>query len=379
MKRILTAFMVSGALLWCFSSEPAFATKSVKVNFNSMAKITETCGVEHTATPCSLTAQQKADVLAKAQAKYDAILGAGKVTFMEGSGGDVDMVVSGADSPASLDPEYGDAGQSGKPGIVHEGRFTAQGCTGDALVNALSETLAHEVGHKCGLDHNWDNPPTLMTEGGHVDKATRNAGTRGFTNDDKKSLEKNEFINNAEHRSIPTPGLRNCPGSLLTPPLNTPDEGHYQTAYVKFQGPIGTEFGYMSFSNEFVFQRDLTTPPTDCTFVTFPYGTGVDIAVKRNNTVYCLSKRQGTLTLSNPNPNRPQFFRTAVIEFDTDGDLNPDAFINLDATVESTTGGFREATLTVPSISEENLILLTLLLAGTAVWMFRKRRIGAAT
>ena len=99
------------------------------------------------------------------------------------------MILNGGKAPGVNEgKEYGDAGKPGKPGVVHEGEFTADTFSGNELVNGVAESLAHEGGHKLGLGHNWDKHITKMTEGSKVSTADRKTKKRKFNDDDKKKL-----------------------------------------------------------------------------------------------------------------------------------------------------------------------------------------------
>src|SRR5216684_1685730 len=79
----------------------AHAQKTIKIDFNSTAKFTDSDGVEGTATKSGVTDAQKALIIKKVQEKYDNALGAGKVVVSEGTGGDVDMILSGDTAPGA--------------------------------------------------------------------------------------------------------------------------------------------------------------------------------------------------------------------------------------------------------------------------------------
>jgi len=137
----------------------ALATVTISVDFSNTTKITESCGTEVTAAAATnLTDAQKTAIINKIKAKYEAALGAGNATVKEeaiagGTGTSTyGIIISGGKGPGG---EYGDAGAgAGKPGIVHLGMFKNMGYTGAGLVNAVSETAAHEVGHQIGVSHN---------------------------------------------------------------------------------------------------------------------------------------------------------------------------------------------------------------------------------
>ena len=291
------------------------ATKKISINFDSTADFIESCGEKGTATASTLTAAQKASIIAKVKAKFEAALGAGKVDVCEGTGTNVNIIVNGGPAPgARLGKEYGDAGRPGEPCLVHQGAFAP--CVDDALVNAISETIAHEAGHKLGLVHNWDEPATVMTEGGKVPKATRNLGTRGFNDADKVTLTNVTTVAKAEHKDSTGPtDLGIHVGDLLGPILNVPDD-HHLNAYAFLQGgPPGTQFGYISHGGEFVYQGNQSATPQNPRFMSFLYTAGVDLAVRANGIVYSLSDGFGQYNLFAPNPNNPAVFMGASIGF----------------------------------------------------------------
>jgi hypothetical protein len=255
-----------------------WAQKTIKIDFSSTADFEESSGKKGKAQASTLTAAQKQKVIDQVQKQYDDAVGTGKVTVSEGTGGDYDMIVSGATAP-DAGAKYGNAGKPGKPGLVYEKEFTNDGFSGNELVNGIAESTAHEAGHKLGLGHNWDNPPTKMTEGSKVDTATRKADARKFNADDTKKLTNSLALNNSEHKdSFAITDLGVFVGQHLGF-ANKPDELLYLDAYATFIGPPGATFGYMSFTDEYVFQGDTTDSALNPTFMTFLYTGGVDLGV----------------------------------------------------------------------------------------------------
>jgi hypothetical protein len=98
----------------------------------------------------------------------------------------------------------------------------------------------------------------------------------------------------------------------------------------------GAEFGYMSMSNEFVFEGDTSDVPYPG-FLTLIYTGGVDLAVFIDNEVSSLSNHMASYVLSDPNPLNPSVFEIADLTFLTA--LGPAELI-LNASVDPTTGGF---------------------------------------
>lgn len=295
-------------------ASPSNAQKSIKLNFNSSATVTESDGQVATATPSTLTAEQKAAVVMKVKQEYDDAGVGDKVMVMEGSGGDYDIIISGGTAPVA-GSEYGDAGQAGKPGIVHGGEFVNAGLTGDQLVNAIEETAAHEAGHKLGLPHNWDNPPTKMTEGSKKTTEMRGADGRSFNASDKTTLKSSLMVARAEHTGSSKAGdLGVFVGNRLDMPPNQPDDRYFD-AYATFDGPAGSLFGYFGLSNEFVLQGDTTNTSTNPAFMTFPYIGGEDLAVQVGTDFFSLSRGMSGYLLNNPNPNNPDVFLNADVFF----------------------------------------------------------------
>lgn len=315
-RRTLAAALLLGATTLA-AQAPAVA-KKIAIDFGSTAKYVESCGTEGTAAASSLTAAQKAAVITKVQAKYDAALGAGAVTVCEGKGGDIDVIVSGNRAPGALQgKEYGDAGKPGKPCVCHEGEFTNNGFAGDDLVNAIAETCAHEAGHKLGLGHNWDNPPTLMTEGGKVPDATRKADGRDFNADENKALMKNVCVKADGKDSIGTGDLRLKVGEWISPPPFQPDDRYLDAKVVWLTGPGTAEFGYISSAGEFVYLADATNILGNETYMSFLYSAGVDFAVRDGTQVFSLGNGNGAYQLNNPNPNDPTHFLNAQVVINT--------------------------------------------------------------
>jgi hypothetical protein len=370
MTRLQLIQVIAVLCFWTAGLPVAHAVKVVKVNFNSTGTVTESNGKEHMATATGFDRDQVANILAKAQRIYDNALGAGAVMFMEGTGGDVDMVVSGGTSPDK--PKYGNAGKPGQPGVVYKGEFDSEGLGGNDLINALGETLAHELAHKFGVNHNWDDPPSIMTAGGKVPVEVRIACLRAFTSADIDILRETRLIAATEHSdTLLQNGLQVHIGSQVMPAAHR-GEDPYLSSSANFTGPSGSAFGYMSSGGQFIFQGDRQRP----SFLTFLYNSSVDLAVRlHDGSVHTLSGGSGRIGLGNPNPNNPNVFSVAQVQFDTNGDGNPDAFLILNATVESTTGGF--GATPIPVLTGPGLIVLPLLILGMGVWVLRKQKASA--
>jgi hypothetical protein len=327
---------IVGSIGLAASAHAMVAGKVIKLDFGSSANFTESDGVAGTATRSGLTAADKATIIALVQQRFDKAVGMGMYMVMEGTGGDVDIIVNGGTAPGvNMGTEYGDEGQSGKPGVVHVGEFVNDGFTGAGLTNAVGETIAHEAGHKLGLEHNWDNRPTLMTEGSKVTAAQRMVGNRKFTTTDSNTLNKNQSNTKSEHKD--SVGLNNLlvfVGNRVGPPPNKPDD-RYLNCYAILSAPIGWEFGYMSSTGEFVFQGDYTNASSNPAFMSLPYSAGLDLAVQLGSTRYKLSDGPTVsgITLTMTNPNNPAVFQQAITVF-------PSIQLTLLATIDPTTGGF---------------------------------------
>ncbi len=340
------------ALLLVATASVARAQTTIKIDFNSTAKFTESDNTEGTATKSGVTDAQKALILKKVQEKYDNALGAGKVTVSEGTGGDVDVILNGSKAPGALaGNEYGDAGKPGKPGVVHLGEFKGNAAFNDdtSLSNAVGESIAHEAGHKLGLSHNWE-ANKLMTEGSKVKDTDRAKDSREFTADDTKRLQEATKPKKSEGKdSTSANDLGVTVGQRVGALANKPDD-RYLDAYAWFQAPTNLEFGYTS---DFVPQGDWLNTEVNPTFMTFLYHAGVNLGVLDENThvLYTLEGGQGSLHLSNPNPDNPSVFQTADAYFLTDAGS---AHLTLNATIYETTGGFNM----VPEPATLSLLLL---------------------
>lgn len=332
---------LSMCLVFTLVAPVAFAAKTIKFNFNSTAGYTESCGTTGTASASSLTAAQKAAVIAVAQKEYDDALGAGQVTISEGSGGDVDIIIDGGNAPGGLNgKEYGDAGKPTKPGVVHEKEFLDRGFLDSGLTNAIGETAAHEAGHKLGLDHNHDNPPSKMTEGSD-DSMTidvRKADGRSFNADDKRKLMTNLGIPKGESKDTTwTTDLGVFIGNRTIGSKNTPDDLFINGTATFLSGPSGTQFGLRTISNFFLFKGDDSNTVGNSTPWTFVYTAGVDVVFFQNGIFYTLADGSATYTLSSPNPNNPGIFGTADITVNT---ASGPATLEINLETASNTGGF---------------------------------------
>ena len=378
----LGALILLASLL---SPRTAHAQKTLKLNFSSTDKFTESDDVEGTATASGLTAAQKAAVIMKVQKKYDDALGANMVTVSEGSGGDTDMIIQGGKAPGTnAGKEAGDAGKPGKPGVVHVQEIKdylnmpGMPATDDEIVCTIAETAAHEAGHKYGLSHNWESPPTLMTTGSKVTKAQRKADNRSFTADDTKKLQKSIGGGKKEHKDgLGATDLGIFNGDYLAAPVNLPDGRYLDVKATLLNGPAGVEFGYISHTGEFVFNGDQTNGMTNPAFISFVYGSeiltgpgaaGADMAVAFGSSVFSLSTLDGSYALSAPNPNNPAVFGQALLFFNTPfGSVNYQLDVIYEAETGGTTGGFYR----VPEPMSLGLAAISL---GALPFMRKRRR-----
>ena len=288
------------------------AALTITIDFNSSGGFKESDGTAGTATPSGLTDAQKKAIIAVVQKEYDDALGAGKVKVSEGTGGDVPIVVQGGQAPGGLkDTQYGDAGQAGGPGVVHAGEFTHDGFSGDGLTNGIGETVAHEAGHKLGLSHNLDAPPSKMTKGTLVSKAQRESDNRKFTEGDKEILKRDPRLAAGAPPKLPkpAPGASALGVCIGLPVVQTPKaDDNYLDAKVTFQAPPGTEYGYLGAGGTFAFQGSAASKPHLVTFVfSRPY-----VFVLRGEGGAAYAAR---VSLANPGERPKGVFRTATIMF----------------------------------------------------------------
>lgn len=361
MSHRLAPAMLTVALL-AFATA-AHAQKTITVNFDSEDAFKESSGAEGKAKKSTMTKEQRAAAIAVAQKEYDDAVGKGVVTVKEGTGGDVEMTVSG-DTAIKKGAKYGNAGQEGKTGIVYQGEF--EGFKDAELSNAIGETVAHEAGHKLGLDHNSDNPVSKMTSGDLVTEEQRKKDGRAFNADDIKKLKKNLGLNKAEQKDDRKTGdLGVRVGNVVAALQNKPDDD-YLDAFVDFDAVGGTEFGYITSGGDFVFQGDDTDDPYPG-FLTFIYSAGANLAVSFGGQILSLQNGGGQFLLSNPNPFNPKVYRHAELLFETPGGT---ALLTLDATVRDGTGGF----YAIPEPAAWSLMILGFGLLGATL----RRRLAPA-
>jgi hypothetical protein len=299
----------------------------VDVDFNSNALFYDSAGRQRFALPASqLSAQQKAEIITKAQSKFDDILGAGQVELRAGgTGGDMKMIVSGTgDSQA-----YGNMGRPGQPGVVWVSSFIGNPAFAmpEKLACAIGETLAHEIAHKLGVPHNpGASPSELMAE--KVPPSIRALDQRYFTSRDREIMLKNlpNSSNDPRRRENLVPGafyyLPNKPegpGSYMPNMLG--DDPIYDEmgwdASLDYQGPANSQFGYISTSGQFVYQADAGAPDQ---FMTFFYSLPYDFAIRLDNgTIIALSDGAQSFELLDPNPHVTDatVYQTLIQSFDT--------------------------------------------------------------
>ncbi|MCE9592411.1 MAG: PEP-CTERM sorting domain-containing protein [Planctomycetes bacterium] len=291
----------------CLSPALAVPPLQVKVDFNSNANFKTSDGTQRFATPANLTPAQKAAIIAKAQAKFDDLLGPGQVVVSEGTGGDMQMIVSG-----TVDSKrYGNVGQAGRPGVVFGGSFEGNPAftTDTALTNAIGETLAHEIAHKLGVPHTTGSD--LMSNA--VSPSVRALDNRAFNSVDRDIILKN-LTNGSNGPRLP--GLTQPPSAFAeAAPTGTEGPGGYAPqmlgddpisnepsfdASISYTGPTGSQFGYMSTSDEFVFQVDMDMLDPGMTFF---YDRPYDFAIRLDGgAIVSVTDLLHSYELLTPNP-----------------------------------------------------------------------------
>jgi hypothetical protein len=110
--------------------------------------------------------------------------------------------------------------------------------------------------------------------------------------------------------------------------------------FASWTGPVGSDFGYISYTGDFVFQGSTDNNLLNPTIISFLYNSGEDMAMRIGSNVFSPLD----IRLSVPNPLNPSVFLDAQIGFDSNGDHIADSFLNLDATADPdpTTGGFTQ-------------------------------------
>src|SRR5262245_34553838 len=90
--RLIAAWCVLNLIATAVSAAP----KPVRIDFDSTAVYKESSGTQFTAQASGLLAADRAAVMNVAQGKFDDLLGVGKVTLFQGTGGDIDIIMNGA-------------------------------------------------------------------------------------------------------------------------------------------------------------------------------------------------------------------------------------------------------------------------------------------
>lgn len=292
---------------------------SICVDFNNTGTVTLSDGTTVTATASGLDSAQKAAVLAKIKAKYDAVLGAGNVTVAEaGAGGcgsgTTNVVVSGSSDPNRA----GNAGKPPGPSIVFGGSFVQNGFTGDTLACAIGETAAHEIGHRLGLSHSCDSND-LMAAGTKVSLDRRKRDKRTFTPGDSTKIRQYTAVVNSE----PRPGAFMV---VIPPPLPPLSDETSADGDVTFISPLPglIELGYMTLSNEFIPTR-YNTDLLPHVF-TFLYPGTYDLAIRHEGVIFP-AEGHATIELINrepgdqiAGPDGEAIYRRAQVHFDFNRD-----------------------------------------------------------
>jgi len=99
----LKGFFLSVGVSVCFLFTTALAAPplQVKVDFDSTGGYQRSDGTNRTSSASGLSAAERQAILAKAQEKFDLALGPGQVVLSEGTGGDMNIIMSGKTSPAT--------------------------------------------------------------------------------------------------------------------------------------------------------------------------------------------------------------------------------------------------------------------------------------
>src|SRR5438105_2533076 len=87
--------LVSVFIFFLLATSTLAGPTVVKVDFDSFATYKETDGRQYMAMPSRLLPDTRAAIIAKAQAKFDTALGAGNIMVMEGTGGNMNIIMSG--------------------------------------------------------------------------------------------------------------------------------------------------------------------------------------------------------------------------------------------------------------------------------------------
>jgi hypothetical protein len=276
--------------------------------------VNESEGTPHAATTSQLSSSERMLVLDNVQAIFDDALGPEIVTVEEGRSGCINVVVS--DGLGTVTDRYGNAGEERRPALVFERRFR-QNPTYTTEVErayAISETIAHEVGHKLGLQgHNRDMPRTIMTAGEDVPPEVRKLGARRFVAIDRERMEFNQPLLTSEPKNKAAPNdlaIRN--GSFCVAPNMTPEDSYLSLKAVFSSVDAPADFGYINAVGEFVYQGDTTNSDV---IIGSHFDGGFDLAVLTGGQLYTFSNGDGCYTLTKENPDGPGAFLNATVEF----------------------------------------------------------------
>jgi hypothetical protein len=180
-----------------------------------------------------------------------------------------------------------------------------------------------------------------MTFGSQVTIQQRMADHRSFNEEDKTKLKQNfHNLSSEQEDNGFRPGALNIRiGVHPVPPPLAPDDQSLD-AFASWTGPVGSDFGYLSYTGDFVFQGNTDNNFLNPTIISFLYTSGEDMAIRIGSNVFLPLSIQ----LSVPNPLNPSVFLDAQIGFDSNGDHIADSFLTLDATADpyATTGGFAQ-------------------------------------
>jgi hypothetical protein len=298
---------------------PVRTDDRISVLFDSTGlAVKESGGAVHMATASLLGQTERGTLLATLQGIFDDVFGGGAVSVEEGSGGCIHSVISSGTSRSGV--FYGNAGAEDQPVLVYEGQFRANPAfvSEDELARAMAETLAHEIGHKLGVQgHNCDDPPSLdlMTCGEKVTPAVRKLGQRLFNAVDKTRMSLNLPLVSGEPKSNADPNdLAILNGAFCVPPQLVPDDS-YLSLKANLTSNMSTQFGYINSFGEFVYQCDSSNP---LVIMGSHFDGGFDLAARiggPTGPVYSFSNGGGCFTLNTPNPNNPAVFLSAQVSF----------------------------------------------------------------
>jgi len=273
---------------------------------------------------------------------------------------------------------WGDSGD-GKTVNVYVKEFTSDDkvkgefSTTERLGNGLGETAAHEVGHTYGCNHNNNDPPTKMTEGGKVTAKQRGDDNRLFNATDAELLKKNAGVKKVEPK-------KDCKmtstviKAVQTPPpadeMCKSDGNLFFDAGLMATGTLSGWFdlGYIIDDPAGFAARYTLELPNPDPVVTLLDDWCVNWALRGIDDgpyagqVFPL-ENFGQLVLLNPRPGSPGLYQIANMVWDVNGDSFFDVFVtlNADAKFASQENGFYLCVPLPGAAAAGCIMLLTLL------------------